>query len=100
MAARSTRRSSHNSKAKAASEAEGNYNETHECAGLNICKGLGGCKVTAEKLAQLASARGIDISEAGSPHDCAGLNECKGLGGCAVDAKRLEELAANLDNAK
>ena len=76
------------------------HNETHECAGLNVCKGLGGCKVSEEKLAKLASARGIDLSKAGSAHDCAGLNECKGLGGCAVDDKRLEQLSKNLQEEK
>ena len=34
--------------------ADAKYSEVHDCAGLNVCKGLGGCKVTEEKLAKLA----------------------------------------------
>ena len=64
----------------------------HNCAGLNECKGLGGCKVTKTKLEMLAKKKGISVSEAGKPHSCAGKNECKGLGGCKVTKKKLEML--------
>lgn len=70
------------------------YSDVHECAGRNSCKGLGGCKVTAESLAALAKAAGVDMAQAGAPHDCAGLNACKGLGGCAVDEAKFASLKA------
>ncbi|MBL8616393.1 MAG: hypothetical protein JNM72_12330 [Deltaproteobacteria bacterium] len=70
------------------------YTDVHECAGRNSCKGLGGCKVTAESLAALAKAAGVDMAQAGSPHDCAGQNACKGLGGCAVDEAKFASLKA------
>jgi len=70
------------------------YSELHDCAGKNICKGLGGCKITSEKLQGLARERGIDPADAGDPHGCKGLNECKGLGGCSVDATKLKKLKA------
>lgn len=73
--------------------AEMSYSEIHECAGHNSCKGLGGCKVSAEKLAAKA---GVPVSEAGSPHECAGHNECKGLGGCSVDEAKLAKLKAKM----
>ena len=40
----------------------------HACAGLNDCKGQGGCST--------------------ANNDCAGKNDCKGLGGCAVPPKK------------
>ena len=70
------------------------YTDVHECAGRNSCKGLGGCKVTAESLAALAKAAGVDMAQAGSPHECAGKNACKGLGGCAVDEAKFASLKA------
>ena len=76
------------------------YKELHDCAGENVCKGLGGCHVSQEKLEELAKARGIDIKDAGQPHDCSGLNECKGLGGCHVDAEKFAKLKAKLEAKK
>ena len=38
--------------------------ERHACAGLNDCKGLGGCR--------------------SGDNGCAGKNSCSGKGGCAV----------------
>ncbi len=38
--------------------------EKHACAGLNSCKGKGGCKT--------------------AKHECKAHNECKGQGGCAT----------------
>lgn len=66
----------------------------HACAGMNACKGLGGCEVSQAKLEELAAAMDKPIEEAGSPHACAGQNACKGLGGCAVTAEKLAELKA------
>jgi hypothetical protein len=80
-----------------ASDTDAQYVELHDCSGANICKGLGGCKVTQESLEKMAAKRGIDMSEAGSPHDCSGLNACKGLGGCHVDAEKLAKLKAKLE---
>jgi len=76
------------------------YSEIHSCAGLNICKGLGGCAVSAAKLEKLAEQAGVPMEKAGKPHSCAGLNECKGLGGCHVDAAKLAKLKKKLDDAK
>ena len=77
------------------------HQETHGCHGLNVCKGLGGCKVDAATLKTLATAVGTPMVKAGTPHSCAGKNECKGLGGCAVDAKRFATLKAQVAaNAK
>jgi hypothetical protein len=64
----------------------------HKCAGLNDCKGLGGCKVNSAKLKKLAKKRGISVEKAGEAHKCAGLNECKGLGGCKMTKSKLEML--------
>ena len=72
------------------------YTEIHNCAGKNICKGLGGCKVDAAKLKELAAKVGKPLSEAGQPHACKGQNECKGLGGCSVDEAKLAKLKAAL----
>jgi hypothetical protein len=72
------------------------HSDVHECAGRNSCKGLGGCKVSAESLTALATAMGTPADAMGAPHDCAGLNACKGLGGCAVDETRLASLKAKL----
>lgn len=68
------------------------FSEVHGCAGMNVCKGLGGCKVTEEKLAKLAEKAGLELEKAGAAHDCAGLNECKGLGGCKVTEEKFVEL--------
>lgn len=76
------------------------YGEGHACAGNNSCKGLGGCQVTADQLAKLAAAAGVDAANAGEPHSCAGLNACKGLGGCAVTEAKLNELKAKLPPAE
>ena len=78
--------------AKESSPADAKYSETHSCAGKNICKGMGGCGVSAEKLKKLSAAAGVEADKAGKAHKCAGLNECKGLGGCKV----TPELAAKL----
>ena len=64
----------------------------HDCAGKNGCKGLGGCKVTDEKLTTLAKAAGTADDKKGSAHDCSGKNECKGLGGCKVTNAKLDTL--------
>ena len=40
------------------------YKEVHGCAGLNVCKGLGGCKVSAEKLEKLAKKAGVPMEKA------------------------------------
>lgn len=72
------------------------YSELHACAGMNVCKGLGGCKVTAEKLTALAKAAGVDLAKAGAAHECKGMNECKGLGGCSVDEAKLAILKEKL----
>ncbi len=76
------------------------YVDVHGCAGLNSCKGLGGCKVTAEKLANLAAKVGTDPAAAGEPHACKGLNACKGLGGCSVDAETFAALKAKVDGGE
>lgn len=76
------------------------FSDTHGCAGLNTCKGLGGCEVTVEKLAELAKSLGVDSSKAGTAHGCAGLNDCKGLGGCEVDAAKFASLKADLSAKK
>ena len=70
------------------------YSDLHECSGKNTCKGLGGCKVDADKLKKLAKAAGVDEAKAGSAHDCGGKNACKGLGGCSVDATKLAKYKA------
>jgi hypothetical protein len=44
--------------------ADSKKGETHDCAGMNSCKGKGGCK--------------------SGDNGCAGKNSCKGKGGCAV----------------
>ncbi len=72
------------------------YSELHDCAGKNACKGLGGCKVSAEKLTELAAAAGVPADKAGEAHECGGMNNCKGLGGCHVDADKLAMLKAKL----
>ena len=66
--------------------------EVHACAGLNVCKGLGGCKVTEKKLTKLAKKMGVPADKAGAVHGCAGLNECKGLGGCKVSTEKYLKL--------
>ena len=38
----------------------GPFTELHDCSGKNTCKGLGGCKVTAEQLEQMAAAMGVE----------------------------------------
>ena len=74
-------------------QVDANANDVvHKCAGLNQCKGLGGCKVTKEKLAKLAKKKGVAVEKAGDAHACAGLNECKGLGGCKVTKGKLKQL--------
>ena len=73
------------------------YGTDHGCAGLNSCKGLGGCKVSDAKLAELAEKAGTPMDEAGSAHSCKGQNACKGLGGCSVDEARFAELKAAVD---
>ena len=48
--------------------------KVHDCAGMNDCKGLGGCKT--------------------KEHDCKAMNDCKGKGGCHVtkeDVKNWEK---------
>ena len=70
----------------AKTDGEQTFSEIHDCAGKNSCKGLGGCKVTAEMKTQMGLS--------GDPHDCKGMNSCKGLGGCAVDAEKLAAIKA------
>lgn len=72
------------------------YSEIHDCAGLNACKGLGGCHVDEARLQKLTEKAGMPMDKAGSTHDCAGKNACKGLGGCHVDAARLQKLKSSL----
>lgn len=72
------------------------YHAVHDCAGLNVCRGLGGCKVSDATLHRLARAAGVDPEAAGRGHDCAGKNACKGLGGCRVDAERFALLKTQL----
>jgi hypothetical protein len=76
------------------------YSEIHSCKGQNSCRGLGGCAVAEEKLAELAQAVGVPADKAGSAHSCAGQNECKGLGGCKVDEDRLATLKEKLQAGK
>ena len=64
----------------------------HDCKGINVCKGLGGCKISAADLAGLAAKRNVPVEQAGTAHDCAGLNSCKGLGGCKVSAEKFVKL--------
>jgi hypothetical protein len=80
--------------------AEAQYTDVHDCAGKNSCKGLGGCKVSAEKLASLAAAVGVDAAAAGEPHACKGLNACKGLGGCHVSDATFAELKAKAEGGE
>jgi hypothetical protein len=44
---------------------------THDCAGQNDCKGIGGCKT--------------------ETHACKFLNSCKGKGGCEVTQKYIKD---------
>ena len=44
--------------------------KTHDCAGKNDCKGVGGCKT--------------------ADHDCKGKNSCKGKGGCTVTKEDIK----------
>ncbi len=78
------------------SERERAYYAVHDCAGLNVCRGLGGCKVSNATLHKLARQAGVDPWTAGLAHDCAGKNECKGLGGCRVSAETFAKLKAQL----
>ncbi len=89
----------HDAAGDAAKEATVAFSDVHACAGKNTCKGLGGCKVTEEKLAKLAAKVGTSADAAGSAHACAGKNACKGLGGCAVTAEKFAELKAAVDGA-
>lgn len=81
----------------AAATADGQYTDVHGCAGLNTCKGLGGCKVSATMLTSLAEKVGVSAAEAGEPHACKGLNACKGLGGCGVDEATFAQLKAAVE---
>lgn len=49
----------------------------NSCAGSNVCKGLGGCKVEGK-------------------HDCKGLNDCKGQGGCHITGEEQAKFAAKM----
>jgi hypothetical protein len=86
--------------AAAAAPAKIEHKDVHGCSGANSCKGLGGCKVSDEKLAKLAEKRGIPLEEAGEAHACAGLNACKGLGGCHVTQEKFAGLKAKLSPAE
>ena len=44
----------------------------HDCGGLNVCKGLGGCKITQDDLNEFATKRGVPAAQAGTAHACAG----------------------------
>ena len=78
-------------------EAASKYSDVHDCAGKNSCKGLGGCKITAEKLAEAAKAAGVAADKMGAAHDCSGHNACKGLGGCKVDEATFAKLKAKAE---
>lgn len=80
-------------------DADAKYKDVHDCGGKNSCKGLGGCKVTAEKLAEHAKAAGVAADKAGAAHECSGKNACKGLGGCKVDEAKFAKLKAAADKA-
>jgi hypothetical protein len=85
--------------ADAEPSADSQYTDIHGCAGLNTCKGLGGCKVSATLLTSLAEKAGVAAADAGEPHACKGLNACKGLGGCGVDEATFAQLKAAVDAA-
>jgi len=70
------------------------FKSVHDCKGLNVCKGLGGCAVSKKELEAMAKAIGVDPEKAGEAHGCAGLNECKGLGGCKVSEAKFKKLKA------
>ena len=70
----------------------GGHAEVHDCAGKNVCKGMGGCKVSEDSLKKMAETMGVDAAAAGDAHDCKGLNACKGLGGCSVDVETAQKL--------
>lgn len=80
--------------AKTGEDAAKKYSEVHDCAGLNSCKGIGGCKVDEVKLVKLAAEAGVSMDKAGHAHECKGLNECKGLGGCHIDQATVDGLKA------
>ena len=80
-------------------DADAKYKDVHDCGGKNSCKGLGGCKITAEKLAECAKAAGVADDKCGKAHDCGGHNSCKGLGGCKVDEAKFAKLKAAADKA-
>lgn len=76
----------------ATDKADAGLSAIHDCAGLNVCKGLGGCKITAADLKDLATKRKVPADQMGQEHGCAGLNACKGLGGCKVTAEKFVKL--------
>jgi hypothetical protein len=58
-------------------------NKDHMCAGKNECKGMGGCKTSANACAGKNECKGKGgCASAAMKHDCAGKNACKGQGGC------------------
>jgi len=85
---------------KKAGPGDSAHSEVHDCAGKNVCKGMGGCKVSSEQLEKMAKAMGVDKAAAGEAHDCKGLNSCKGLGGCKVDEAGAAKLKEKLKDTK
>jgi hypothetical protein len=65
---------------KAAAAAKGDPKK-HACAGLNKCKGNGGCK-TGDAGCSGKNTCGGKGGCATVKHDCAGKNGCGGQGGC------------------
>ena len=55
----------------------------HACAGMNDCKGQGGCKTADHACAGQNECKGQGGCATVESHSCAGLNECKGQGGCS-----------------
>ena len=53
----------------------------HACAGLNKCKGNGGCK-TGDKGCKAQNSCGGKGGCATVQHDCKGTNKCSAQGGC------------------
>jgi hypothetical protein len=59
--------------------------DKHVCAGLNSCKGKGGC-ASAEKAGK-NDCSGKGGCATAERHGCAGKNSCKGDGGCSSKEK-------------
>lgn len=57
----------------------------HACAGMNDCKGQGGCKTDHNDCAGQNDCKGQGGCATVDRHSCAGQNDCKGQGGCKTD---------------